>query len=73
MFDEALLDPQKAARLAQMRHTNLNTKFGVNALGQIFGIEVGELIFGLDGLFGRDGALTQIPETTLEDEALRLD
>jgi len=73
MFDEALLDPQKAARLARMRHTNLNTKFGVNALGQIFGIEVGELIFGLDGLFGRDGALTQIPETTLEDEALRLD
>ena len=72
MFDEALLDPEKAARLARMRHTNLNTKFGVNALGQIFGIEAKELIIGLDGLFGRDGALTQIPETTLEDEALRL-
>jgi hypothetical protein len=63
-FNEALMDPERAARLVRMRNTNIKTKFGLNALGQILGIETGEILRGMEEF--------SFPETTLEDEALRL-
>ena len=43
-FREALLDPEKALKLVKGRNTNVRTKYGLNVLGQILGIETGEAV-----------------------------
>jgi len=71
-FRAALLDPEKAARLVKLRNTNLRTKFGINALGQILGIEIGEAIRAVDE-FGFSKVIPPtVPESSLEAEALAL-
>ena len=52
-FREALLDPDKALRLVKGRNISTRTKYGINFLGQILGIETGEALdavntFGID-------------------------
>lgn len=52
-FREALLDPDKALKLIKGRNISTKTKYGLNFLGQILGLEVGEALdavntFGID-------------------------
>jgi|TARA_R100001530_G_scaffold136328_1_gene116483 hypothetical protein len=52
-FREALLDPDKALKLVKGRNISTRTKYGINFLGQILGIEAGEAVdavntFGID-------------------------
>jgi hypothetical protein len=41
-FQNVLRDPDLAARLVAMAHTNLSTKFGLNALGNLLGLSYAE-------------------------------
>lgn len=52
-FREALLDPEKALKLVKGRNISTRTKYGLNFLGQILGLETGEATdavntFGID-------------------------
>lgn len=70
-FREALLDPDKAARIVKGRNLSTKSKLHINALSQILGIETGEAIMGTD-TFGIDmDNYTGIPESNLMMEALR--
>ena len=70
-FREALLDPDRAARLVKGRNMSDRSKLFLNALGQILGIETGEAIMGTN-TFGIDiNNYTGIPESDLATEALQ--
>jgi hypothetical protein len=69
-FREALLDSDKAEKLVRMRNTSLKTKFGLNAFGQLLGIEIGEAIDAVD-TFGIDiDRYPNIPKAGLTGVAL---
>ena len=70
-FREALLDPDRAARLVKGLNMSDRSTLFLNALGQILGIETGEAIMGTN-TFGIDiNNYTGIPESDLATEALQ--
>jgi hypothetical protein len=73
-FREALLDPEKALKLVKGRNTNVRTKYGLNFLGQILGIETGEAVDAVN-TFGIESSPDQYPEvrkSTLSEIGLGL-
>lgn len=59
-FQNVLRDPDLAARLVAMAHTNLSTKFGLNALGNLLGLSYAEsqrLVANFDTITPTEAAL----------------
>jgi hypothetical protein len=70
-FREALLDPDKAAKFVRSLNVNAKTKYGLNFIGQLLGIEIGEAIDAVQ-TFGIDpNRFPGVPESDIRMEALQ--